>query len=206
MNKHWSQLRWTAVLLLFTAVVAITLIDAGVFDPRPIGTEQWQRPLSPQPIAATSRRLLWLNQPLPDQPYSLRLTAAYQSGELDIGYGLALGRETQYLAVAVSPLGYVAIWQEITTQMPQNSQRLPSTSILPWQPWPHVHTNTETNELWIDVDPTGNSKISQFSVRINRELLWRGRLDTPAGQIGLLVESFGAAAVIDFQRLQLFHQ
>ena len=69
-----------------------------------------------------------------------------------------------------------------------------------------VHNGAETNELWIDVDQSGNSKTGSTSVRINRELLWRGHLDTPAGQIGLLVESFGAAAVVDFQRLQLFHQ
>jgi hypothetical protein len=214
MDEHGRWLRWTAVLLLIAAVIAISLTAAGTFDPRPNGTEQWQRLLPAETIPAHSRRLVWLDQPLPDQAYSVRLTAAYRSGELDIGYGLVLGTNNEYLAAAVSPLGYVAIWQATSKQLPLNSNRSQpsafriqnSAFIIPWQPWPHVRTGAGANELWIDVDRSGDSTYERITVRSNREWLWSGEVEMLEGQIGLWVESFGEAAVVNFQRLQLFNE
>ena len=207
MDEHGRWLRWTAVLLLIAAVIAISLTAAGTFDPRPNGTEQWQRLLPAETIPAHSRRLVWLDQPLPDQAYSVRLTAAYRSGELDIGYGLVLGTNNEYLAAAVSPPGYVAIWQVTSEQLLLNSSRSrPLAFIIPWQPWPHVRTGAETNELWVDVDRADNSTNERITVRINREWLWSGEVEILEGQIGLWVESFGEAAVLNSQRLQLFNE
>ena len=207
MNERGRWLRWTAVLLLLAAVIAILLMAAGAFDPRPIGAEQRQRLLAAETIPAHSRRLVWLDQPLPGPPYTIRLTAAYQGGEPDIGYGLVLGTNQQHLAVALSPLGYVAIWQAMSKQMPLNSDgSQPSTFTLPWQPWPHVRGGIEANELWLDVDRTGASTNDRVTVRVNREWLWSGEVEMLEGQVGLWIESFGEAAVVDFQRLQLFSE
>lgn len=206
MNECGHWLRWAAVLSLLAAVIAIGLIATGVFDPRPIGAEQWQRPLTAEVIPANSRRLIWLDGPLPGQRYSVRLTVAFQSGEPDISYGLVLGNETEHLAVAVSPLGYVAIWQETNKQLPVLFSLQPSANPLPWQTWPHVKTGAEPNEIWVDVDQASDPTNSLITVRINREWLWSGKVEIPEAQIGLLVESFGEAAVVDFQNLQLLSE
>ena len=182
-STRW--LRIGTILLAATAVLFITLILAGVFDPQPVGELQWEQPLSAQTIAAQTRRVIWLERSTPAGPYSLRLTAVHRAGEMDVGYGLVVGDEEQFLAAAVSPLGYAAVWQQ------------PDASFLfPWQAWPHVRA--DANEIWLDrVD-------GRLTVRLNRELLWQGQVEDSDGRIGLILESVDAAAVIEFQALQLF--
>jgi hypothetical protein len=197
-------LGWSAVLLLLTVVTGIGLISAGVFDPKPIGELAGNRQLSPQLVAANYQTLSWIDEELPPGNYSLRLTAARDSGELDIGYGLAIGEIDNYLVVAVSPLGYVTIWRGVMVNgEPSESSRLPSpeVAILPWQTWPHVKTNEEPNEIWLDI-VDGNLE----SVRINRELLWQEREILQGAQIATWAESFGGPANVEFEELQLFSE
>ncbi len=197
-------LGWSAVLLLLTVVSGIGLISSGAFDPKPIGELVINRPLSPQPVAADSQTLSWIDQELPPGNYTLRLSAARDSGELDIGYGLAVGNIDNYLVVAVSPLAYVTIWQGLTVDgQPSESSRLPSpdVAILPWQTWPHVKTNENTNEIWLDIF---DGKL--FSARINRELLWQGGEILQGAQVATWVESFGGPANVEFDELQLFSE
>ena len=130
--------------------------------------------------------------PLPSGRYSLRLTAAREDGETDIGYGLALGDENEYLAVAVSPLGYLSVWQKSGAE---------TDTILPWQTWPHVGRGLEPNEIWLDSEENG-----RLTIRINREFLWEGEIEPPSGQIGLIGESFGETAVVDFQAVRIFEE
>jgi hypothetical protein len=61
-----------------------------------------------------------------------------------------------------------------------------------------VRLASEPNEIWLDVVD------GRLTARINREWLWSGEVGQLEGQIGLWAESFGAAAVIDYQAIQLF--
>ena len=118
------------MLLVAATAVIILLILSGVNDPKPMGALVVERPLFPQIIAPQAPQLSWLEDPIPAGSYSVRLTAAQEKGQegrgMDIGYGLVLGSEKAYLAVAVSPLGYLSVWQ-------QNGQE--TEVILPWQTW-----------------------------------------------------------------------
>jgi hypothetical protein len=178
----------TAVILMF--------ISAGVNDPKPMGDLVVERPLFPQLVAPQSPPVTWLDEPILDGNYSVRLTAAQEAGDtgqgMDIGYGLVLGNDDNYLAVAVSPLGYLSVWQEMAQE---------TETILPWQTWPHVARNVAVNEIWLDMDST-----NQLTIRINRELLWQGEIVPVTGKIGVIGESLGETAVVDFQLLEIFSE
>ena len=185
----WRWLGLAATSLLLGTVAAIMLISAGIFDPQPLGSEQDRRALTAHAVPAGASQITWLEMPLPRDAYTVRLTAAHESGESDAAYGLALGDDAAYLAAAVSPLGYVAIWQQLGEE---------KTTIMPWQTWPHVHTGQESNEIQIDVQRT------QLTVRLNRERLWQGAWQSPGRQLGLVGQSFGGRTVIAFQEMVLF--
>jgi hypothetical protein len=139
---RWPDRMWLISGGLIAAGLLVAgLILAGVFDPPLNGVMARERPLTPQSIPATGHTLIWLDEPLPATNYTIRLTAAHQSGEPDIGYGLLLGDEGRGLRVLVSPLGYAQVI-------------VGETAVLPWQPWPHVHTGAAANEVWVNVGPT----------------------------------------------------
>lgn len=123
------------------------------------------------------------------------MTAAWQEGELDTGYGLAIGDEEDFIVIAVSPLGYVTI----SNGSWENGQPKLSNPIVPWRTWPHVRLEQERNEIWVDIQ---ERKIT--SVRINRELLWQGEVAAKGQQVGLWTQSFGGSTEIDFQLLESF--
>jgi hypothetical protein len=175
--------RWTAVALCVSILLLVLLISSGRFDPQPVGMLRWQKALPAQTIVPGAPEVEWLDEGA-TADYSVRAKAVYQSGEKDIIYGLVLGSETDYLVTAVSPLGYVSLWRG-------------ETMLLPLQPWPHVHLDSEPNEIWV------NAENGQLTVRINREILWKGRVDV-AGGVGVIGESWGGTAVIQFQSIQLF--
>ena len=186
----WRGLGFGAVGLLLATVLGIGLISAGVFDPRPGGS--LQRLIAPGARTASTLdpRLTWLDEQLPQPPFTVRLLAAHRSGETDVGYGLALGAPHAYLAAGVSPLGYVTLWQEDGTG---------ETVHMPWQTWPHVRPGSEPNEIQVDVND------GRVSVRLNRELLWQGPWLEDAAGIGLYTETFGAPTTVGFEQLSFFH-
>ncbi|MFQ5398747.1 MAG: hypothetical protein ACE5E7_04025 [Anaerolineae bacterium] len=203
MAQAEGQVRWLmrwGVLLLAGAAAVIVLIASGAFDPKLLGPKQWSQALGAEYIPSQSRQIQWLKESTPHASYTIRLTAAHQSGEVDAGYGLVIGQDAHYLAIAVSPLGYVAIWQEEAgIADPASSYApFPSTFFVPWQTWPHVLQGGAMNELWVDVVD------GRVTVRINRELLWSGEIADVSGEVGVLGESFGGAAVVDFQKIELF--
>jgi hypothetical protein len=178
-----------AGMLAATAVTLIILIAAGTFDPKPVGTLQWERPLTNQTIAAGSRKITWLETVTPDDGYSLRLSTVHQAGETDLLFGLVIGGEEDYLVTAVSPLGYAALWEQNSASSLQHS---------PFQIWPHVRG--DKNEIWLDVVD------GRVTIRINRELYWSGEVGVSQGKIGLWGESFGDTAAVEFPQLQLFSE
>lgn len=189
--------RWigrAAVLLLLTALLGIGLISAGVFDPKPLGDAVISLPVESLTVESGGNRLHWLDTPLPPPPYSLQLTAAPTSGEQDIGYGLALGDEANYVVAAVSPLGYITL-SSCSLTIDDCQLTIDNFSPLPWQTWPHVRP--DVNEIWLDVDG------DELTVRVNREFLWQGEIQLD-GRIGLWLESYGGAAAVHFQKLDLF--
>ncbi len=194
-------LRWSAWGLLFLAIAAIGTISAGLFDPRPIGTETWSQRLETHSVPALSRKAFWVQQTAPDAPYTVRLTAAYSSGELDASYGLLLGSPERYLAVAVSPTGYAAIFTGTDSDSAESIES--PTFILPWHVWPHVAGGANSNEIWLDVT---NDVINghHLTVRINRELFWSGKINHPGRGVGYFGESFAGPVDIDFEQIHLF--
>jgi hypothetical protein len=186
-TTHYALLLLLAVVVLF-----ISLIVSGRFDPQPLGTLQW----SQEPVTASQvfsePRIVWLARPLPLPPYTIRLTAALQSGYLDSAYGLALGSENEYLLTAVTPTGH------LIPPTIHNSQFIIHHSQL-LRPWPHINQLDTPNEIWLDVTD------SAVTVRFNRELYGEESLNVPPGHIGLWGMSWGETAVIDFQRIELFY-
>ena len=179
-NRLW---RGTAVLLLAIITLMVLLIGLGLFDPKPLGDLRWRKSVSSLAIGAGAREVVWLDEEL-DGAFSVRGTAVYQSGERDIVYGLVLGSEEEYLVVAVSPLGYVMLWQEDNV-------------LMPLQPWPHVQTGSGPNEFWVAVGE------DEVVVRLNREILWVGQVAVTGG-VGVMGESWGETAVVQFPSVQLF--
>ena len=191
-----TRSRWlgrAAVLILIFTALLIALIAAGGFDPKPLGAQRWEVAAQNVSAPAKSREIAWLEEAVPQTSKTLHLAAALSEGEADSGYGLALGDEEQYLAVAVSPLGYVALWE---TDFRSGTAR--DEYLLQWQPWPHVKLGEDTNEIWLDVEG------DRATVRVNREWLWEGSIRSAGQRVGLLVESFGDAADVDFGQLALF--
>jgi len=182
-----APLRWLAGLLAGTAVLVISLIMLGVFDPKPVGELVWERPLPAQTVPGLTRQIFWLDEKTPDADFSLRLTSAHQSGEIDSAYGLLLGSEDDYLVIIISPLGYAAVEERHSSAIISHSA---------FQPWPHINPNE--NEIWLDVVD------GRIAIRINRERYWAGEVGEIGDGIGVYGESFGETAVIAFPQLQFF--
>lgn len=182
-----SQLRLLkggAILFLLTAVSFFLLIFNGFFDPQPVGELVWGQELIAMEVPAKTENIQWLAQPIPVNDFSVQLTVQFIEGGLDTGYGLILGGEHTHLIVAVSPLGYAFIQDGDNT-------------IFPWQPWPHIHGTDGPNEIWLNwVD-------GELTIRLNREIIWMGRVAMIDGEFGLYAESFAETAVIDFIKMEI---
>jgi hypothetical protein len=189
-KRSWRWLNWSILLVFGGAVALIGLISAGVFDPKPIGILVETLPLGHVELDAGQGQLTWLELSAPNADHSLRLEAELSEGEVDSVYGLVIGDESEYLVVAVSPVGYVAILV--------NSD-LEDRPIIPWRTWPHVVDGNGANELWLDIEGD-----MLTAVRTNRELLWQGSQSVPGPGIGLWAETFGGQARIHFNSLELF--
>ncbi|MBP6470510.1 MAG: hypothetical protein KBE23_06875 [Chloroflexi bacterium] len=188
MSERGRSLPWLALLLLAALAIGAALISAGVFDPPVNGVMVGERPLpSPTTLSPDRPFLTWLDEPLPTTNYTVRLTAVHKFGEPDVAYGLIIG---DAVTVLVSPLGFVAV-------------RVGETAVVPWQPWPHVHTGAEPNEIWLNVG--GVEGHGGVSVRINRELLWAGEVGNMTSQVGLVGENYGEGetAVVQWVKLEV---
>lgn len=195
--RHWLKL--IAGGLSIPAAVAVLLIAAGVFDPQPLGPLlQTDRP-GPHALNHPGETLIPATAPWPpDSPparFSIRLKAAYRQGELDSGFGLALGSGSSRLVVALSPLGYVAVRQDAEDGQPVYP--------MPWQTWPHGRPGAAENELWLDVDQSDVGR-TDVTAWLNRELLWRGELDKAPNDLSLWLSTYGAAVTVDFRSLEWF--
>ncbi len=191
----WRWLGISAALVLLAIAMSIALISAGVFDPKPQGKLAESFNIDQTLTVGGTQQIGWFDQSIPSDSYTIRLSANLMVGDLDSGYGLLLGNEDEYVGVAVSPLGYVTMWQSAsaTEDTPQQL------NILPWQTWPHVNTNQGSNEIWIDVREEMVS-----SVRLNREILWRGSVPLNEHYYGIWAESFAGPANIDFSLVEVF--
>ena len=180
--------------VVVVAIALVALIAAGAFDPRPLGPLAGSAQPGPLSLLGRSEMITSQLPPWSAGPasYSLRLTAAHAAGETDSGYGLTLGNKLDALVVAVSPLGYVAVWQTADGGEPHY--------LLPWQPWPHVRAGAAPNEIGLDVDNSGR----HVTARVNRELLWQGEVALPPGGVALWLGSFGGPVTVEFQTLDWF--
>lgn len=194
-RQTWRLLRLASFALLTLAALTVVLIAAGVFDPRPLG-QLWRtdtpsvRTLPDTGAATFPQSPPW---PAPPNRFSVRLRAAKMGEQADIGYGLALGDEKAQLIVAVSPFGYLSVWEERGGEIINN---------MPWQPWPHVRPGAAENEIWLDVATTGDR--SQVTARVNREQLWQGKIERLSPDVALWLGSFSGPATVDFRALEWF--
>jgi len=186
--------------LLLVALLAIVAISGGLFDPKPQGELISREDIDRQiRIDDDYQRLLSSNLSYAD--YSVRLSAAWSSGDQDIGYGLKLGNEDEGTIVAVSPLGYVTIMEQQENQAPTGIglEHKEPNHIMPWQTWPHVRQGNQTNEIWIDVMDS-----QMTSVRVNRELLWEGAAPLMGSDVFFWAESYGEPAIVTIGSYELF--
>lgn len=184
----WRGLGLAAVLLLLLSVATIVTISAGIVDPGPSGPPVSRYMPGSMQVAAGEEAHTWIGT-APGSNYTARLSVAHAKGEVDVGYGLLLGEQARYLVTAVSPLGYVTIWEQ------QGERR---NVLLPWQPWPHVQTGSSANEIQVEVVGTA------VTVRVNRELLWQGESTAPGPTAGIFLRSFGQGATVAFETLSFY--
>lgn len=175
-------LRWGLLLLGAPAVGLILLIAAGVTDPQPIGVIQWQTAPGARTIPAQATVSEWLDAPAPGASFTMQATAVFQQGATDARYGLRLADADQTVDVLISPSGYVAI-------------RAGDQDLFPYQPWPHARAGV--NEIWIDVQGTA------VTVRLNREWLWSGTIETVPTRLGLIGEGFAETAVVVWEKVSI---
>jgi hypothetical protein len=110
-------------------------------------------------------------------------------GDPDLGAGLVLGSREAWLGIAVSPLGYVRLWEETPEDVVEH---------LPWQPWPHVRRNIAPNDL--DVSYDGRA----VEIFVNRERLWVGELPVSVSAVGFWGVAYGGPTAVRLGPLQLF--
>ena len=196
-------LGWSAVLLLLVAVGGISLISMGVFDPPTVGGVEISIPLSRE-LTTPAEQVEWLDAAATQESFSIGLAATYTHGEQDSGYGLAFGSPEDYLVIAISPVGYVTVFQvssfefQVSSSDPPISQSpTPHSPLLPWQPWPHIRQGEQRNEFLLEM--VGE----QMTIRLNGELLWqgtwRGRGRTPA----LYITTYNQPVTITFHELTI---
>jgi hypothetical protein len=186
-----------AAALGLLTLILVVVIATGRFDPQPTGPQTLDLTLEQTVIATRDEQLAWLGaiEDAARRATTWQLTAAFTGGNPDMGYGLALGDAGRALIVAVSPLGYAAVWE-------RDAMGNTLATHLPWQTWPHVRTGQSANELWVDVVP--GDETDQVAVRLNRELLWQGTVAPLGGSAGLWAVSFGDESAVTFQRLMRF--
>lgn len=188
MDTGTAKVVWLKRIALLTALVAAAVtgfIASGWGDPKAVGEVVWQTDNVRLEALPGQPAIRWLSPPLTAAPFSLRTTAVFQRGTPDSSAGLVLSDGERQTTVALSPLGYAAV------------QHGDGPDSFPWQPWPHVRTETAVNEIWIDViDQT-------LTVRLNRELLWQGPLPHRVRQVGLAVATFqpGQTAVFTYPHI-----
>lgn len=194
-RRVWFWLGSSALLTLHLIVIGIGLISAGVFDP-PLGGSV-QAHLTPGQLRAPGGATVV--RPLASglhAPFSGQLEAALLEGSAESAYGLRLDEGNNQFGMALSPTGYVRVWQTIAGHTDER---------VVWQTWPHIHLGQVVNTWWLNV---GLEKAA-LVIRLNGELLWREAgsawCRSAAGcQLSLWVDSPGDAAVIAFPTWRLY--
>jgi hypothetical protein len=195
-DNIWWGLAVGVALTLLISLSLITLVAAGVFDPKPLGPTTFNRNLQSLLVDQESESSHWIEYIQPEGNYSIRLTAHKVKGESDIGYGLVLGEPGHELIFAVSPLGYLSFWRE----REENDRKIEELYI-PWRTWPHIQAGTDLNEIWLDVE---NDLVT--AIRINQELLNTGPVSVPGQAIGIWLRTFGDPTEVSIDRVQIFEE
>lgn len=194
-SKINQWIGFTAVLILSVLMLGIILISAGIFDPKPLGTKN--QSIVPGLLSITAGQEK--SELIPAVPYhdtfSLRLTASLKEGEQDSGYGLIVGPSEDHIGVAISPLGYLTLWQVTTASVSTNNNK----QIIPWRTWPHIRQGTQENEIWLDIKDR-----HLIRILVNREILWEGEIPIQGKAVFVWGASFGEAAIFDFSKLDVY--
>ena len=158
------------LLAVFTTVVLIILLVwLAAFDPKPIGALQQEWAI------AELTDVNWIGEAHDD--YSV--IAEFDSRDPT---ALLIGTPDSYISIAVNPVGYLAVWEQIGEQQ---------TKLRPWQTW--VHVKPQQNEIWLNVEQ------DKWTVRINREVYYDGVALGNSAEIGVWATSNSEALI------QLYH-
>jgi hypothetical protein len=181
-----------ALFLISSIVLVVFILSLGFYDPIAIDESSRHRKLIDLQIPSKTTKNKWLKEDLPQPPFSIRVIGNFDSGDLDSAFGLMLSQQDGIIAVMISPLGYVSVWHE-TSSTNTNTKDF----YLPWQIWPHVHTGSSENEIYVHL----NGDI--LSIRINRERLLEISEIDQVDRIGIMGESFGRDTMINFQLAEI---
>jgi len=170
---------------MLVAVVFISIISAGVFDPLaaelPI-TDPGTVILS----AASGEQAVHWTPYLLEQSGTIRVTAQMLDGDDALVYGLLLGDSDQGLTIGLSPVGYLAI---LITRFGQVNE------LLPRQTWPHARHGRASNEIEVIVER------EKYQIWVNREVAWQGTLPKLPPGVGFSVASEQAGGSASFSKL-----
>ncbi len=194
-ERVWLWLWGSAWLILPFIIAGIGFISAGVFDPPLAGPLQAHAQLAPVTVAAEQTRITALPLTV-HTPFSLQMSARLAEGSAETSYGLQFAEDDRQLTLAVSPAGYVRVWQVAGGQ---------TIDWLPWQPWPHVRSGSVINTWWVN----GGVEQGSLVVRLNGELLWRARqADYCQSEAGCRVSLWGNSptgqATLDYREWRLY--
>ena len=142
LHRHASAVLLAAVCGIGLMVL---LVMSGMFDPKPIGTLAETL----QPGAVSGQR--WLTT-VPDT-----FAARMMIDSAEIESAILYGTPDEHIAIAIGTDGYLALWQA----SPAGVEYL-----YPWQTW--VHVRSDSNEIWIDMQP------EKWTIRVNREVFYEG--------------------------------
>ena len=149
----------TALVMLLITLLSLFVLSIGLFDPKPLGQLAVREEFD-QSIRIDDEYLLPLTGEYSSSEYTVRLSAAWNSGDHDVGYGLQLGDEAEGTIVAVSSLGYVTLQKQHDNRAPVSGglSFQDADHLIPWQTWSHVNEGDQSNEIWIDIEDSSSPK------------------------------------------------
>ena len=194
-DRRWRAM---ALLLALTAIVGLGLVVAlalGWNSRRPNRALDWQASGLPLTLEAGPGSVSARRFPIapPSERLSIELEARALSDEPFNGYGLILGGATseQYTLFAVGSDGYYAL---LAVEGDETS------SLVPWQQFPHVRRGQQANRLRAACHERGASFYinDEFAVALEQPVC-------AGGHVGLWLRGFESPVAVRFNHLHLWH-
>lgn len=186
----WRIIVWGFVILVIGIGAMVIAVAAGVADPKPVGTLQWEDHFTEAgakwqmfgsgasfaedglTIALARANEIGGAVMLPDATaFSFEVASGQSSGEVGAAYGIVFGYqdESHYSAVMINGNSYAQVFSTDGREW------------MAWQQWPNILVGYEANRIRIDV--SGGEGL----IRINDEVLLRA--PTGDGGVGVIARA-----------------